>query len=171
MTITTQRLVLGPFAAGDEALLVELDSDPAVMHFVTGGVPEFDPADMPAFLGGGFWGAWLRADRTFVGWFHLRPKDHGEFELGYRLRRSAWGQGLATEGSAALLAEAFDRLGAQRVVAETLAIHAASRRVMEKLGMGLVRHFHADWPYRIPGDEHGDVEYEITRERWPGGRS
>jgi RimJ/RimL family protein N-acetyltransferase len=56
------------------------------------------------------------------------------------------------------------------VVAEAMAVHTSSRRVMEKAGMHLVRTFHADWPYRIPGDEHGDVEYEITFEEWDGRR-
>jgi hypothetical protein len=32
--------------------------------------------------------------------------------------------------------------------------------------MRIVRTFHQDWPYPIPGDEHGDVEYAITREEW-----
>ena len=45
-------------------------------------------------------------------------------------------------------------------------MNTASRRVMEHVGMRLVRTFHADWPVAIPGDEHGDVEYEITREMW-----
>jgi RimJ/RimL family protein N-acetyltransferase len=39
-------------------------------------------------------------------------------------------------------------------------------RVMEKAGMRFVRLFHGEWPDRIPGDEHGDVEYAITREDW-----
>jgi RimJ/RimL family protein N-acetyltransferase len=47
-----------------------------------------------------------------------------------------------------------------------MAVHTGSRRVMEKAGMRPVRTFHADWPDRIPGDEHGDVEYAITREEW-----
>ena len=34
------------------------------------------------------------------------------------------------------------------------------------IGMHLVRTFHADWPVRIDGDEHGDVEYAITMEEW-----
>ena len=37
---------------------------------------------------------------------------------------------------------------------------------MEKAGLRFIRDFHAEWPYRIPGDEHGDVEYAITREEW-----
>lgn len=37
--------------------------------------------------------------------------------------------------------------------------------------MRLVRTFHADWPYRIPGDEDGDVEYAITRAEWAAQQS
>ena len=37
---------------------------------------------------------------------------------------------------------------------------------MEKAGMHRVRTFRGEWPERIPGDEHGDVEYAITREEW-----
>ena len=61
---------------------------------------------------------------------------------------------------------AFADLGARRVVAECMAVHTASRRVMEKAGLRLVRAFHQDWPVRIEGDEHGDVEYALTREEW-----
>ena len=54
----------------------------------------------------------------------------------------------------------------QRVVAQTMAVHLASRRVMEKAGMRLVRSFPTVWPVRIPGDEEGEVEYAITRAEW-----
>jgi hypothetical protein len=37
---------------------------------------------------------------------------------------------------------------------------------MEKAGLRFVRAFHQEWPDRIPGDEHGDVEYAISREEW-----
>ena len=47
-----------------------------------------------------------------------------------------------------------------------MAVHTASRRVMEKAGLTLVRTFHQEWPDRIPGDEHGDVEYALTRADW-----
>ena len=46
-----------------------------------------------------------------------------------------------------------------------MAVNAASRRVMEKVGMGLVRTFITPWPDRRPG-EHLDVEYAITRAEW-----
>ncbi|MBX9243529.1 GNAT family N-acetyltransferase [Actinotalea ferrariae] len=177
----TTRLDLVDFAADDVDLLVELDSDAEVMHHVTGGLPT--PRDeivddvLPAFLayadrypqGYGFWKAVERSTGEVVGWFHLRPGDGhpaDEPELGYRLRRSAWGRGLATEGSIALVEAAFRRMGARRVVAETMVVHTASRRVMEKAGLRLVRTFHQPWPYPIPGDEEGDVEYAITRDEW-----
>jgi len=52
------------------------------------------------------------------------------------------------------------------VVAETMAVNAASRRVMEKAGLTYVRTFHQEWPERIEGDEHGDVEYALTKDEW-----
>jgi RimJ/RimL family protein N-acetyltransferase len=182
--LETPRLSLRRFTEDDVDLLVELDSDPAVTHFITGGVPT-SRADvvgvvLPTWLAlydertvTGFWAAEERDSGEFVGWFHLRPADGApadEPELGYRLRRSAWGRGLATEGSRALIDLAFARGGARRVVAETMVVHSASRRVMEKAGMRPVRWFHADWPYAIPGDEHGDVEYAIVREDWAAAR-
>jgi RimJ/RimL family protein N-acetyltransferase len=150
------------------------------MHFVTGGIrtarDEIENEILPGFLGYyeqfegyGFWAAIEKATGEFLGWFHFRPCEEAgpdEAELGYRLRKSAWGQGYATEGSRALISKGFTDFGVQRVVAETMVVHAASRRVMEKAGLTLVRTFHADWPYPIEGDELGDVEYALDRAEW-----
>jgi RimJ/RimL family protein N-acetyltransferase len=179
--LQTERLTLRPFVADDLDDLVELDSDPDVMHFINGGVAtppdEVEREVLPHFLayadgasGYGFWAAEERATGAFLGWFHLRPHlgegKPDEPELGYRLRRPAWGRGYASEGSRALVDLAFTDLGASRVYAETMAVNLASRRVMEKAGLRFVRLFHADWPVRIPGDEEGDVEYALTRDEW-----
>jgi RimJ/RimL family protein N-acetyltransferase len=118
------------------------------------------------------------ATGAFLGWFHLRPQDGhppDQPELGYRLRRSAWGKGYGTEGSRALIAKGFTELGARRVDASTYQDNLASRRVMEKSGMRLVRTFRLNpqeleafgvtSPERFyelfPGDE---VEYAITKD-------
>jgi RimJ/RimL family protein N-acetyltransferase len=178
--LTTERLTLRRFTVDDVDLLVDLDSDPEVMHFVTGGRStsreEIEAETMPAFLGYyerfagyGFWATIETGTQEFIGWFHLRaapghPAD--EPELGYRLKRSAWGKGYAVEGSRALIDSAFSQSGASRVVAETMTVHIGSRRVMEKSGMTLTRTFFQDWPDPIPGDEQGDVEYAISREEW-----
>ncbi len=178
--IETERLVLRRFTGADVDNLVELDADPDVMFFINGGRPtpreDVEQVILPAFLrhharspGFGFWAAQDKATGQFLGWFHLRPGEGhppDEPELGYRLRRCAWGRGYATEGCRALIDKGFAELGVRRVVAETMVVHTASRRVMEKSGLRLVRVFHADWPDRIPGDEHGDVQYALDREEW-----
>ena len=182
--VETERLVLRRFTPDDVDALVDLDSDPAVMHYVTGGVPtpreEIENEVLPAFLawyerhaGFGFWAAEEKASGEFVGWFHLRPDGDarpGQVELGYRLQQTAWGRGYATEGSRALIDMAFEEHGVERVVAYTMAVHVASRRVLEKSGLRFVRLFHAAWPYPIPGDEEGDVEYALLREEWEARR-
>jgi RimJ/RimL family protein N-acetyltransferase len=176
--LETERLVLRRFTMDDVDNLVELDSDPDVMRFINGGKPtprtEVENDILPAFLdyyerfeGFGFWAAIEKSTGEFLGWFHFRPKEvEGDPELGYRLRRSAWGKGYATEGSLALVNKAFTDLGVERVFAETMVVNNASRRVMEKAGLNLMRVFHQDWPDPIEGDEHGDVEYALSRADW-----
>ncbi|HUB39482.1 MAG TPA: GNAT family protein [Streptosporangiaceae bacterium] len=45
-------------------------------------------------------------------------------------------------------------------------MNLASRRVMEKAGLTLVRSFRRPWPYQIEGEEDGDVEYALTKADW-----
>jgi RimJ/RimL family protein N-acetyltransferase len=178
--LETERLLLRRFTHSDVANLHDLDGDPEVMRFVNGGRPVsrdvIRDETLPRFLrayerygGFGVWAAIERSTGEFVGWFEFYPRNEvgpEEVELGYRLRRSAWGKGYATEGSRALIRKGFTELGVQRVVAETMAVNAASRRVMEKAGLRYVRTFHQQWPERIDGDEHGDVEYALTKADW-----
>ena len=178
--LETERLVLRQFTEDDVDILVELDGDPDVMHFVTGGRPtprdEIETEVLPAFLdyyehsdGYGFWAAIEKSSGRFLGWFHFRPAQDAppnEVELGYRLHKGAWGNGYATEGSRALIDKGFAEHGVERVVAFTMVVHVASRRVLEKAGLRYVRTFHEPWPYPIPGDEEGDVEYALLRSEW-----
>ncbi|MFB6888790.1 GNAT family N-acetyltransferase [Kitasatospora sp. NPDC056327] len=174
--LTTERLVLRRFTPDDVDALVELDSDPEVTRYLTGGraTPRAVVEDtlLPLYFdhyrryGGelGWWAAEERAGGAFLGWFEFRPPDgdRAEAELGYRLRRAAWGRGYATEGARALIHRGFTRLGVERVVAWTMAVNHGSRRVMEKAGLSYVRTVHEDWPEPIPGSEHGEVEYALT---------
>jgi RimJ/RimL family protein N-acetyltransferase len=110
--LETQRLALRRFTVADADDLVSLGADPDVMRFVTGGLPtsrsEIESEVLPAFFGYyhrydgfGFWAAVEKATGEFLGWFHFRPRRDaapGEDELGYRLRKPAWGKGCATEG-------------------------------------------------------------------------
>ena len=178
--LETERLVLRRFTGDDVSNLVELDGDPEVVRFVNGGRPtsreEIEDDVLPAFLdhyeryaGAGFWAAIEKPTGLFVGWFHLRPAagaPPGEVELGYRLRRSAWGKGYATEGARAVVDQGFTELGVERIVASTMVVNVASRRVLEKAGLRFVRVFHQPWPDYIEGEEEGDVEYALARAEW-----
>ncbi len=183
--LETERLQLRRFTADDVDNLVDLDADPAVMRYITGGRgttrTEVAESVLPAFLayydrfeGYGFWAAVEKSTGAFVGWFHFRPEPDAAAdvpELGYRLRRSAWGLGYATEGARALIDKGFLDLDVRRVTASTMAVNTASRRVMEKAGMTAVRSFFQEWPEAVAGDEMGDVEYAVTREEWELGRT
>lgn len=178
--LETERLLLRRFTEDDVENLFELDSDPDVMRFLTGGRPT--PHDviqnetLPRFLhyyepftGFGFWAAIEKAIGDFLGWFHFRSpegSDPEDVELGYRLRKSAWGKGYATEGSRALIRKGFTELGVRRVWAGTMAVNLASRRVMEKSGLTLARTYHQERPDPIEGTEHGEVEYALLKADW-----
>ncbi|SDM75316.1 GNAT family N-acetyltransferase [Allokutzneria albata] len=176
--LETERLVLRRFTESDVDNLVELDGDPEVMRYIDEAATprsEVENDILPRFFWYyenfayyGFWAAQDRAGR-FLGWFHFRPNEgapDGEVELGYRLRKSAWGKGYATEGSRALIELGFRRAGAERVTANTMFVNSGSRRVMEKCGLRYVRTYHEEHENPLPGTEHGEVEYALTREEW-----
>lgn len=155
----TERLTLRPLGESDVDELDALHADPEVMRFL-------DPAPVEHHLGDGFLAAHEKSSGRFVGWFELKPLGDGVAELGYRLHREFWGRGYATEGGKALISRGFTTGGVRRVVATTMFVNAGSRRVMEKCGLRHVRTFHVDWPEPLPGSEHGEVEYALTREEW-----
>ncbi|MFI6938326.1 GNAT family N-acetyltransferase [Streptomyces sp. NPDC050418] len=186
--LTTDRLALRRFTADDADLLIELDSDPDVMRYLSGGEPTAPEVvrehQMPRILAvyekwGGQLGLFAAheqdLDGPFIGWFILRPAPEGpreEVELGYRLRKDAWGKGYGTEGSRALLRKAFTELGVRMVWAETMTVNRGSRHIMEKVGMTLAETIPVpDDMTDIEGHEHGGVRYEITGEQWARGLS
>jgi RimJ/RimL family protein N-acetyltransferase len=179
--LETPRLALRQFTADDVDNLFELNGDPAVMRYLTGGEPtpraEIRDRIIPFHLAFyqrldriGTWAAESTATGEFLGWFHFRP-GHGSdditnLELGYRLRRPAWNKGYATEGSRALIDMGFTDLGVQRVFARTMTVNAASRRVLEKCGLTLVHTVPYAGDFAIEGAEHGEVEYALTKPEW-----
>src|SRR4051794_38771633 len=186
--LETERLWLRQFTAAGVHHLFDPHSDPEVMRFVNGGTPpppaaiEHPPRPellsyYERFAGFGFWAAIEKATGEFLGWLHFRPPEGAnpnEVELGYRLRKAAWGQGYGTEASRALIRKGFTELGVRRVVASTFADNFASRRVMEKAGLTLVRTYRT-----TPADnvalygitcsdlfEMDDVEYALDKADW-----
>lgn len=166
-TLETERLGFRHFTDtdADAERAFELDSDPEVMRYL-------GPVELPtaAAYRERIRDAWLpqntgptrgvfatfgKANGEFVGWFFLRPAPlhrfaaeagwtrHTDLEIGYRLRRAAWGRGLATEGAGMLVKLALADPDVTAVVAAALATNCGSRRVLEKVGMTHVRDYAA----------------------------
>jgi len=170
--LETERLALRRFTEDDMDHLFALHNDPDVMRFLNGGRPtqreEIEREYRERFAGDGYWAAVEKATGEFLGWFAFNQTERGpeEAKLGYRIKRSAWGKGYATEGSRALIRKGFTELGVRRVSAQTMAVNFASRRVMEKASLAYVRTSHLQWEEPLPGTEHGEVEYALTKADW-----
>jgi RimJ/RimL family protein N-acetyltransferase len=179
--LRTPRLTIREFTEDDVDSLFSLNRDPEVMRYLGRPAPrevlrdEIIPFHLDVYQRLdrlGTWAAEAAGNGEFLGWFHFRPEDGDitNIHLGYRLRRQAWNQGYATEGSQALINMGFASLGVQRVYARTMTVNTASRRVMEKCGMTLVRTTAYNGPDAdvIDGAEHGVVEYALTKPESPG---
>ncbi len=145
--LTTERLRLYPWQEDDFSLLVELHGDPDVQRFLEAGGPAWDEASLRRRL------ARFRADHAEHGWSKFKVLDAqgrfvgragfslfeqtGEVELGYTFKRECWGQGYATEVARALLEWIYRATSLDHVIGFAVADHAASRRVLEKVGMRL----------------------------------
>lgn len=186
--LQTRRLTLRPVTFDDVPRLVELDSDPAVMRYVSGGtatsadtVADWVIPRMQAQQRDHGTGMWLIWDRTggddvdartpdrFHGWAQLRTPRHSrraELELSYRLRRDSWGHGYAAEASATLITMMFVETDTTRIFAGTHVANKASQRVMQRLGMRLA----ADSDAVELSSPDALVEYELLRETWYAGR-
>lgn len=95
----------------------------------------------------------------YCGLFYF-PDMHGqpEIELGYRLRRAAWGQGYATEAARLVRDYAFHTLHIKRLIALIDPDNVPSIRVAEKIGL------HYESEVMLEGYDHPDHVYVILSE-------
>jgi RimJ/RimL family protein N-acetyltransferase len=144
-TVTTERLLLRPFADADIDAWADVMSDEETARFV-GGVQDRDGAwrQMAMYLGHwqlrgyGQWAIERKVDGRFLGraglWF---PDGWPELEVGWTLARDAWGEGYATEAGRAAMDWGFDELGLDRIGAVIDTENSRSRAVAVRLGMSL----------------------------------
>lgn len=175
-SIRTRRLLLRRWREDDLAPFAGINADPEVARYVSG--RPMSASETHAALtrierhwaewGFGLWAVEHVGDRRMIGFVGLShhawyPED---VEVGWRLERAYWGRGLATEGAAAVLAEAFGGLGLERVISIVHRDNLASRRVMEKNGLAI-------WREEVrEREETGEllpiIVYAIDREAWRG---
>lgn len=170
MTILhTPRLRLEPLNDGHLDALFALNSDPEVMRYITGR-PDTreDSADMVARVkarwaefGFSWWAFIELATGELIGCGciqHLGRDAANPLEIGWRLRRDRWHQGLASEAARRMTAFAFEDLAAPLLCAVCHPANSASSTVMQRLGM--------EYKTEQRWYEMDCSVYEITREAW-----
>lgn len=143
----TARLRLRQWRDEDLAPFAALNADPEVMaHFPA--VLSREESDAGAARaragiardGYGFWAVEVLGGAPFIGFVGIKPVNFAApfapaVEIGWRLARSTWGRGYATEAARAALTFGFGQLRLKEIVSFTVPANTRSRAVMERLGM------------------------------------
>ncbi|MEM7428564.1 MAG: GNAT family N-acetyltransferase [Pseudomonadota bacterium] len=179
----SDRLFFRPLEETDLDLLRQQWMDPAVVEFTGGRLSSEQEliADMPVVTrrcAGGCIGNWClveRSTREKLGTANLLPMPvdlddtdwdlvsgdsipEGDIEIGYVLKRTAWGQGYATEACDRLVRFAFEESPLQEIIASIVIGNTASQRVLEKNGfsaIGLIQSYGEPSP-----------GFRLTRQEW-----
>lgn len=179
LPLTTSRLVLRPYAPGDEAAIFDLFSNAAVMRYWSS--PPWTDRDLAARMiavtsQGLEAGEHLRLglehrhERTLIGqcvlFDFVMPSRRAE--IGYSMLPGYWGQGFMHEALAVLIGYAFDQLDLNRIEADIDPRNEASARVLERHGFEREGFLRERW---IVGDEVNDTAmYGLLRSDWAGSR-
>ena len=159
----TDRLMLRGWSEADEEPLLSLSSDPEVMRYFPRVMTVEEAHDLVvrqrALRAAGrpaLFAVETRQDRRFIGFVGLaEPRFAAPFtpcvEIEWRLARSAWGHGYATEAARAVLSHAFGCLRLAEVVSFTAVVNLPSQAVMRRLGMHTDRSEDFDHPSVTPG--------------------
>jgi len=166
--LETERLILREATPDDLELMVPLNADPLVMRYIGNGsvfTREQSLARLKRmrriyeiYPGLGMWIGEEKPTRRFVGTYALiYIPGTAEVEVGYRLHQHAWGRGLATEGSRALVRYGMFELGINRIVGLTHPENQASQNVLMKSGLqrrGMGHYYDKDLCYFVAEREN-----------------
>lgn len=179
----SKRVLLRSYRENEAHLLVELDSDPRVMKYISDGKPtSLDEAQktidrLQNYVK--FWNhhmgtfaAFQKSTNLYMGWFLLRPPKNNlsemkNLELGYRLKHDFWGQGFGYEVSRVLVDKAFKKLKCETVFATAMAGNEGSIAVMKKVGLKWDSNYVEK---EFLGADKNAVKYVITRDEWQAER-
>jgi len=176
--LTTSRLRLRTFRADDLPLYAALNADPVVMEFLGGqllsggesdAIAEYAQA-LHAREGIGLLAVERAEDGVFLGMcgLHHVTDWYPDIEIAWRLARSHWGHGYATEAASAWLRHGFTNLDLPRVISITDRDppNVRSIAVMRRLGMV---HDHDAELVDETGESFAAVVHSITAAQWRSG--
>lgn len=184
IAIETERLVLRDWTDADGPRFYAVMNTPTVMQYL-GGVqaPEQWEAALERIrgfsrdFGHTFWILEEKATGELLGFCGLKRVNApgagdltGTPEIGWRLRETAWGRGIAKEAAIASLDLAFEQFGYDAVIALTVEQNGPSRGLMVRLGMN--RRPDLDFEDSRFGPElNPTIVYRLTKDEWPDARS
>jgi ribosomal-protein-alanine N-acetyltransferase len=144
-TLLSARLILRPFALNDVNGLHKIMVEPGMMqYFPNPGPPQISRVQTLierqlmqwSEHGYGWWALEVPDSGHLIGWCGLQYlPETGENEVGYLLKKSYWGKGLATEAGELSMAYGFKNLNFEMIIGIVHPENIASRRVLEKLGL------------------------------------
>jgi RimJ/RimL family protein N-acetyltransferase len=164
----TDRLGFLKITKEHGAMMYDLNSDPEVMRY-TGEkafknleeailfCDNYNPYDAS---GMGRYSCFLKGNQDFIGWCGLKRHENNLVDLGFRLKKSAWGNGYATEAAQYFLAHGFINLKVNLIIGTVARSNHASKKVLEKIGMRFEKEIDEDC-----GDT-STFRYKITKEEW-----
>jgi len=164
MQLDTRRLSLRLMQPSDLDDLLKIFQDPKVM--ASFGEAAFNREQMERWMqrnlehqdqfGYGLFSVILKSEGLLFGncgLEHMEVEGEQAAELGYDFRSDYWNQGFATEAATAVRDYAFNELQLPSLISLIRVGNEASRRVSEKIGMGLAaefkRHGISYWKYGI----------------------
>lgn len=157
--VETERFFLREILPTDIDGMFELDADPEV-HRYLGNKPvtsREQSKEMIDFIrqqyidnGIGRWAIIDKKTNDFIGWTGLKfitewTNNHKDFyDVGYRLIKRYWGQGIATETAKASLTYAFNTLQTNQVYAMAAVENLGSNKILQKIGLTFIESFDLD---------------------------
>ncbi|RZU37754.1 RimJ/RimL family protein N-acetyltransferase [Streptomyces sp. BK022] len=153
VTLRTPRLILRRWREEDVAPMAAVHADPVVMRWIRDGGTRDEEQTRRGIRaweseweseGFGLFAVEIRSTGELAGFTGLSvprflPEVLPAVEVGWRLGRAHWGQGLATEAATAAVRFGFEERGLERLVSIAQVGNDASERIMAKLGMRPVR--------------------------------
>ena len=177
--VETDRMILREILPTDIEGMYELDSDPEV-HKYLGNKPATNMLEIVNIIdfirqqyidnGIGRWAIIDKKTSEFIGWTGLKyvtdetNKHKNYYDLGYRLIKKYWGQGIAIETAIASLKYAFDKLNVSEIYAMANCNNEGSNKILKKVGLNFIEKFDLD------GIEHNwykieKVEFENKKSK------
>jgi ribosomal-protein-alanine N-acetyltransferase len=168
--VETGKLRLRPYEAADIDGMAAMFGDREVTAFTflgyrTRNETEVVLDEYMSFVRERGWGMMAMLDKAtgqYLGEVGLFIAPMGTVALRYALARAGWNKGYATEASAAVIDDAFGRVGLTKIVAGVKPENGPSLRVVEKLGF--------TWESDVTTHGHSFGIFGLTAEAWRAGR-